>query len=156
MTTTFAFVDNGVIAEYPVGSLDIRRRFPGTSFPKSLEGVDLSSYGVATVVGTEQPIIDPETQKLEEGTPAFNGTQWDQVWNVVALSAEEQQQITDYKAAGVRADRNKRLADSDWTQVADAPVDAAAWAVYRAALRAVPEQAGFPSDVVWPPIPGSN
>jgi len=37
-------------------------------------------------------------------------------------------------------DRNKRLADCDWTQLPDIPstVDKAAWAVYRQALRDLP------------------
>lgn len=53
----------------------------------------------------------------------------------------------------VRAERDRLLAESDWTQVADAPVDQAAWATYRQALRDVPEQVGFPESVVWPERP---
>jgi hypothetical protein len=45
------------------------------------------------------------------------------------------------------------LADTDWTQVADAQVDKAVWATYRQALRDVPAQAGFPHDVTWPDQP---
>jgi hypothetical protein len=56
-------------------------------------------------------------------------------------------------AAEVRTQRDRLLAASDWTQVADAPVDRAAWAEYRQALRDVPEQAGFPENVVWPTKP---
>jgi hypothetical protein len=52
-----------------------------------------------------------------------------------------------------RAERDVLLAASDWTQVADAPVDQAAWAAYRQALRDVPEQEGFPANVVWPTKP---
>lgn len=53
-------------------------------------------------------------------------------------------------ATHARTHRDTLLAQSDWTQVADAPVDQAAWATYRQALRDVPAQAGFPTDVVWP------
>jgi hypothetical protein len=53
----------------------------------------------------------------------------------------------------VRAERDQLLATSDWTQVVDAPVDQAAWAEYRQALRDVPEQVGFPENVVWPTKP---
>ena len=42
------------------------------------------------------------------------------------------------------------LAASDWTQVADAPVDSAAWAVYRQTLRDIPQDYTNPDDVVWP------
>lgn len=55
--------------------------------------------------------------------------------------------------AEVRTQRNALLAASDWTQIADAPVNQAAWATYRAALRDVPQQAGFPHDVTWPTKP---
>ena len=55
--------------------------------------------------------------------------------------------------AAVRADRNKRLAECDWTQLADAPVDGAAWAAYRQDLRDIPSQAGFPWNVIWPVEP---
>jgi len=53
----------------------------------------------------------------------------------------------------VRAERDRLLAGSDWTQVADAPVDSAAWAVYRQALRDVPQDFDSPDDVVWPTPP---
>jgi hypothetical protein len=57
------------------------------------------------------------------------------------------------QATAVRADRNKRLADCDWTQLADSPVDKAVWATYRQALRDVPAQAGFPWTINWPTQP---
>jgi len=52
-----------------------------------------------------------------------------------------------------RSDRNARLAKSDWTQLADAPVDVGAWTDYRQALRDVPDQDGFPWSVEWPEKP---
>ena len=44
----------------------------------------------------------------------------------------------DQKLEQVRIWRNAQLARTDWTQVADAPVDASAWATYRQALRDLP------------------
>jgi len=38
----------------------------------------------------------------------------------------------------MRAIRNDLLKESDWTQVADAPVNREAWATYRQALRDFP------------------
>ena len=52
----------------------------------------------------------------------------------------------------IRLKRNALLAASDYTQVADAPGDTAAWATYRQALRDVPT-ATSPDDVVWPTEP---
>lgn len=57
------------------------------------------------------------------------------------------------RAKEARYERNKRLLSCDWTQVPDAPVDQAAWAVYRQQLRDITEQEGFPTSVVWPSTP---
>jgi hypothetical protein len=57
------------------------------------------------------------------------------------------------QAKSVRATRGEKLADSDWTQVADAPVDKAVWATYRQALRDVTAQSGFPWTITWPVEP---
>ena len=57
------------------------------------------------------------------------------------------------QAAAVRANRNARLAATDWTQIADSTADKPAWAAYRQALRDVPSQAGFPQSVTWPQEP---
>jgi hypothetical protein len=57
------------------------------------------------------------------------------------------------QSANARKRRNKLLSASDWTQVADAPVDKAAWATYRQALRDISAQEGFPWAVEWPTQP---
>jgi hypothetical protein len=57
------------------------------------------------------------------------------------------------QAKSVRQQRGEKLKDSDWTQVADAPVDQAAWATYRQALRDVTGQQGFPWTITWPTQP---
>jgi hypothetical protein len=49
--------------------------------------------------------------------------------------------------------RNARLASSDWTQLPDAPVDKAAWATYRQALRDLPAQGGIADAVEFPVAP---
>lgn len=57
------------------------------------------------------------------------------------------------KEAEVRSERNALLSLSDWTQVADAPVNKSAWATYRQALRDITQQSGFPNNVIWPTKP---
>lgn len=54
--------------------------------------------------------------------------------------------------AVIRDERNQRLADCDWTQLSDAPVDAVGWANYRQALRDITEQAD-PFNITWPENP---
>jgi len=57
------------------------------------------------------------------------------------------------QATSVRVTRNTKLAECDWTQLTDAPVNSALWAAYRQALRNIPNQAGFPWDITWPTQP---
>jgi hypothetical protein len=57
------------------------------------------------------------------------------------------------KAEFVRSDRNQKLKDCDWTQIADSTADKTAWATYRQGLRDVPSQTGFPWEITWPTQP---
>ena len=53
----------------------------------------------------------------------------------------------------VRNWRNAELIKSDWTQVEDSPVDKAAWATYRQALRDLPASNVDPQKIVLPVAP---
>lgn len=70
-----------------------------------------------------------------------------------AMAAEWAAGANDRAAAEIRTERDAKLNKSDWTQVADAPVDQAAWATYRQALRDIPAQVGFPNEITWPTEP---
>lgn len=55
-----------------------------------------------------------------------------------------------------RRRRDEKLAECDWTQLADSPLPAAkkaAWAAYRQALRDVPETVNADGWVTWPAKP---
>lgn len=136
---------------YPLSPNKIRAENPNTSFPKPF--VPTEDY--VSVVSVDQPAHDPLTHVAREARPALVSGVWTQAWEVVPLTAEEIRQRYDAQAASVRTERNRLLAESDWTQVADAPVDQAAWAAYRQALRDVSKQAGFPFDVQWPTLPNN-
>jgi len=57
-------------------------------------------------------------------------------------------------AAAARSKRDSLLAQTDWTQAADVPqATKDLWAPYRQALRDVPQQSGFPTEIVWPVKP---
>ncbi len=56
----------------------------------------------------------------------------------------------------IRQKRNQLLAESDWTQMLDVPLDDAdreAWRQYRQALRDIPQRFERADDVVWPSKP---
>lgn len=51
----------------------------------------------------------------------------------------------------VRLDRNRRLVETDWSQLADVPQPVKdKYTEYRQALRNVPQQDGFPDNIIWP------
>lgn len=145
---TYARIENGSIAEYPIYENDLRLRFPNTSFPIPFEAPE----GFEPVADTLPPAID-HTQVLTEGTPIYVDGVLTRVWLVEEATADVIAERTTAKAFQLRAERNRRLAECDWTQLPDTPVDATAWATYRQALRDLTDQEGFPWDVVWPDEP---
>lgn len=149
-------ITNDSVDTYPYSVGQLRRDNPNTSFPKQIPSDMLESYGIYTVVYTDMPSIDDRTQKTEqEATPTLIDGSWTVGWTTTDKTAEETQQWDDNIAAGNRSKRNALLTESDWTQVADAPVDATAWATYRQALRDITTHANWPnlSDDDWPVKP---
>jgi hypothetical protein len=94
------------------------------------------------------------TQKLVSAEPYVEDG-WCYTVTVADKTDDEIAADADARAAQVRAQRDRLLADSDWTQVLDAPVDRTAWATYRQALRDLPQAENFP-DVAMPAMPGST
>lgn len=75
----------------------------------------------------------------------------------IEKSAIQEPRLTEYsKWQLIREKRNRLLAESDWTQMADVPMEEdkrAAWRRYRQALRDLPEQYSQADEVVWPTKP---
>jgi len=90
-------------------------------------------------------------------------TEWvkgeDLAYREVAVSAVVDEAARDEALAEtIRAERDRLLAESDWTQLTDAPLAEAektAWATKRQAWRDVPQQDGFPVAVTWPEAPAA-
>lgn len=154
----FALIENGAVSKWPLNFSDIRKLFPNVSFTIPVDDSELLPFDIVSVVNTPPPSFDFKTQRVVEVLPVFSSGVWEQAWAVESLTPEEQVELFNAQAASVRAERNQRLAECDWTQLADSPLDAdakLAWQLYRETLRMVPEQAGFPWNVEWPPVPGS-
>lgn len=134
---------------------EIRVAAGNVSLPRELTDEIIASIGLLPVTVILAPDHDPVTQLPEQAECVYNEQKqrWETAWAVRALTAEEMRQRNDAKASEVRMLRNAQLSASDWTQVADAPVDKAAWAAHRQALRDITSQAGFPWDVQWPTQP---
>lgn len=146
---------------------------PNTSFPKQITNDVLDSFGYdALLQGPQATVTAPYETSVRDGVEEVKG-QWftkysvgptfveytdaDNVVRTVEEQLEEYKAGIDAKAAErVRTSRNSRLAECDWTQLADQPFSAeeqGAWSEYRQALRDLPDSAGFPHDVTWPEAP---
>ena len=71
-------------------------------------------------------------------------------------TADEKAEMGRQAASAIRAERNTKLSECDWTQLNDTPLDntaKVAWTTYRQDLRDIPSQSGFPHNVVWPVKP---
>ena len=145
----YASIKNGKITEYPIFPGDLRLRFPHVSFPV---GDFDPPQGYVSVEEVPQPEVTA-TQKIREGAPVKVSGKWRQNWVVTDLEGEELQQRIVAQWDMVRGERNHRLSQSDWTQIADAPLTAeqrAAWAAKRQWLRDITSQSD-PFNVEWEP-----
>lgn len=150
-----ALIENDAVKQYPYSIEQLKRANPNVSFPKNASDTLLSSFGMQRVFFSTQPELT-NTQVLEESAPVFSAEdqRWTQVWTVRDMTTEEIASRDESQAAGVRAERDRLLVQSDWTQGKDIPDNvSSAWAVYRQSLRDIPGQAGFPWDINWPAQP---
>lgn len=137
---------------FPFQPSQLRKDHPDVSFPKEFTDELLSGYGVFPVADSERPQTDASTL-LVEGEPVnVNGT-WVRSFDVVAKSAEQIESEYQQQAESIRSERNRLLSETDWTQLADSPVDNVAWITYRQALRDITNQGGFPFNVIFPTKP---
>ncbi len=144
---------------------EIRKMFPNVSLPRVWSADVCNQLGIDPVLESPAPEVTRYQTANKNGVTQDAKGNWVWAWTVgptftdneEATAAEQEaayvQRIDDEQATRIRADRDKRLAETDWTQVADAPVDASAWATYRQSLRDVPSQNGFPHEVTWPEKP---
>ena len=145
----YARIEDGALVEWPI--VNLRQRLPQVSFAEVINNDNLPE-GFVYVPNAVVPTYDTYTHSIVLGNPALVDGLWIQEYTVVPLSEEELQQHSNNTAMRVRQERDTKLTASDWTQVADAPVDKAAWATYRQALRDIPTQAGFPLTIEWPVV----
>lgn len=119
---------------------------------------DRTTDEVLEALGADVVFEGPQAQPTRYQTAFRDGVEqidgkWYTKYSVADMDADAIAAKDAEQAKSVRADRNQKLKDSDWTQVADAPVDKAAWAAYRQALRELTSQTGFPWDAAWPVKP---
>jgi hypothetical protein len=147
----YAKLNNGQVEKYPYTIGQLRKDHHNVSFPKVMTDDVLTQFNMVRVTPTERPAED-YTKNFTVTVVQSDG-KWVEKWTPTSAAQAEITERTTNKAAQVRAERNALLAVTDYTQLADAPGNATAWATYRGALRNLPTQAGFPWTITWPDAP---
>ena len=121
-----------------------------------LVGTEVSStyteQGRQEVVQEDFPEFDVFTEKVEEvvtETPSLVTLSY----NIVPLTEEEQEFVLEGANNAYRRDRDNRLLMTDYIMFSDTAPPTQEMLDYRQALRDVPEQEGFPTNIVWPTKP---
>jgi hypothetical protein len=154
--------------QYPLSEEDIKRENPTTSYPFPFNPGE--KYSVVFPVPSPT-VSDAFSETVIEGPPFLTSKgHYEQTWQIVSKYSEyvssdgvvvtvaeqveqEKQKRTEELSKNARQKRKQLLLESDWTQVADAPVDKLAWATYRQQLRDITLQEGFPLSITWPEAP---
>ena len=153
-----------------ISASQFKELYPNTSFPKPMTAEVYESFGYDVILhGAQATVTAPYGRSTRSGIeekdgkwytkfvagPVFTDTK-DNDGNTVTAATNEAAHKADVdarQAATVRSDRDRKLAECDWTQTNDSPVkDESKWTTYRQALRDVPTQAGFPHTVTWPTV----
>ena len=143
---TYLKAVNGVVEQYPYSISRLKKDNTNVSFPKEPTDELLADWGVYPVTVAQPPVYDSSVQVIKQDAPQNVNGAWMVAWIVEQLPQDTAEK-------NIRNQRNNLLQDCDWTQVADAPVDKAAWATYRQELRDITDQTGFPYNVIWPTPP---
>lgn len=160
----YAKIKDGAVVQYPYGLGELAQERPNAvsaaqyDLETCFASTDLPAAGFSLAAVAEDPVpnFDSLTQECTlSTTPEIVGGVWVLRWVVTDKDAEQLAIELYSRKLNVRARRNDLLAQSDWTQLNDSPVDKAAWAVYRQSLRDLTDQQGFPDKITWPEVPSA-
>ena len=139
------------ITEWPIDVIDLRVKYPNTSFPDDITNADLTSYGVVEIKEVAKPSYNAQNQKVSEGDPVLDGETWKQSWTVTSLTSDEISLKTNELWESIRSFRDELLAECDWRACSDRTMSED-WKTYRQALRDITTQSD-PYNITWPTIP---
>jgi hypothetical protein len=100
-------------------------------------------------------LIDDAIYYIANGVAVAIPAQPDQ-YSVFDFTNKQWVQNENLAIADVLPKRQRLLYASDWTQIPNGPLTTAqqeAWATYRQELRDIPEQSGYPFNVIFPTPP---
>ena len=145
----YCYVENNVIVEGPRG---LPRSW------RNISGLDMMDADGLRAIGWLPVRLDEGAvdEKFVGSTFIIAPYEVIEVKMWRPYTAEEKAEMDRQLAASVRAERNTKLTECDWTQLNDTPLDnptKVAWTNYRQSLRDIPSQSGFPHNVIWPVKP---
>ena len=135
-------------------------RFDGKTWTAELKPTCAADLVGVVVSHQSQTPHDIEMRSLiqkfsqEEGYREKRGE--DLSWAVEKIPEKTEAEKREEAEKSVRAKRDSLIFETDYFLTSDYPIsaeDLEAVKVYRQALRDVPQQEGFPFDVVWPELP---
>ena len=132
---------------------EFRALHPNTSMPQLLTEATLKSFDAEVVF--EGPQAQPTRYQVayRNGVELVDG-KWYTKYSVSDMTAEAKTALDASQAKSMRNQRDRLIAETDWTQGKDiADSVSAKYTTYRQALRDVPAQSGFPWTVQWPTQP---
>lgn len=151
-----------LVAPVSTGGMDASKfyRFDGKTWiaeskptcAADLVGVVVSHYSQTPHDIEMRSLIQKFAQ--EEGYREKRGE--DLSWSVEKIPEKTEAEKREEAEKSVRAKRDSLISETDYLLTSDYPIsaeDLEAVKVYRQALRDMPQQEGFPFDVVWPELP---
>lgn len=99
--------------------------------------------------------IDDSAYYISNGVAVAIPAKPDQ-YSVFDFTTKQWVQNQTMAVSDVNLKRQKLLYATDWTQIPNGPLTTTqqeAWATYRQELRDIPEQSGYPFNVIWPTPP---
>lgn len=146
-----------------------RSYYKNTSLPRTWTAATLDGLKLEPVFETPKPEVGQYQNAVRNGVEKDAKGNWVWAWAIRDMfsdytdeagvlhtkteqEAAYQAGLNEKAAEGVRSQRDKLIADTDWMALSDSTLTPA-WAAYRQALRDVTAQAGFPHTVDWPVKP---
>jgi hypothetical protein len=145
--------DNGSVVKYPYTLDELIAENPHVSFTTEIDERTLAEFRVVSVIPAQKPPVLYDKNLVQSAIRNINNTAYVELWTYEDADPVVVVERTEMESTLVRAKRNQLLADSDWTQLSDCPVNSVAWAAYRQELRDVPQTEGFPWSIDWPLAP---
>ena len=134
-------LENGEI-EFPITIEELQKRFPQTSFAIPITESALPDGYMAVHIETNSPEYSLDSdQEYDLSPPSWDGTKWVQRPIPRQMTEKGLNDIVNEKIK----ERNRLLAETDWTQLPDVPKGTAEkYVEYRQKLRDITKDPQFP------------